>query len=210
MKKTTYVALAGFFLLTQVAGSWATTTNFSMKASLPKATASTMSVNSVVTGGTVTAPTYTFTPVAGTALNWALAFDPVNGIYLPPNAFAIDVANAGAGSADVNIKYAETTAIPNQLKGLGDKATADFRKVIYDATTVSKSAELVLAAHTKKVLKGLNETITKAESTGGWVRIYLGVADGKKPAIGSAIGEPFTNADQGGDYTGTLTITTTL
>jgi hypothetical protein len=50
--------------------------------------------------------------------------------------------------------------------------------------------------------------VTPAQVTGGWLRVYLGIATG---AAGEPTGtELFTNLDQPGTYDGTITFTSTV
>lgn len=205
MKKVTGLIIAGLLLL-PTGLLWAATT-FTISAVIPTAT----SVN--ITAASVPAAGGTFTAITGSTLAFGtMTFDstvPAGGTTAPniwraPNYFAIDVANNGAGAPNVTVTYAEGSKPTNQTNGLGYKGTMDFKKVTGSGTTTTDN---VLAAHSKKALKDVaNEHITPAELAGGWLRLYIGLADGST----GAPGEAFTNADQPGTYTGTVTITATV
>ena len=147
--------------------------------------------------------------VTGTELTFAgMHFDdvkdPVTGvapnIWRATNFFAIDVANVGPGSPNVtSVTYTEGPK--PQTKGLGYKANLVIVKGVY------QSADVVLAGHTKRPLRSvIGESVSSADTAGGWARIYIGLADGKV----ASEGEPFTNADLPGKYSGTLTISASV
>lgn len=206
MKKAMKVMLTGIFVVASAGMLWAATT-FTVRAVVPTAT----SVN--ITASTVPAAGGTFTPVSGTTLAFGtMYFDNVipsgetvaPNIWRAPNYFAIDVANAGAGSPNVTLVYAEGSKPATQVHGLGWKTIADFKKVTGAGT---KTTDATIAGHSAKALKDVtSEHILPTDLIGGWLRVYVGIADG---ATG-APGEPFTNADQPGTYTGTLTVSATV
>ncbi len=198
MKKTIGVIIAGVVMLASAGMLWAVT--YTLTAVVPAATGVNMTVNRV------TLATDAWSAVTGTALGFSsLVFDNTLKIWKAPDYFAIDVANSGAGSPNVTVTYAEGSKPGTQTKGLGYKATATFKKVVYVSATV-KPTESDITGHTAKALKDVvNENVTSAQTAGGWLRLYVGLSTGE---VGKP-GEPFTNADQPGVYTGTVTVTAT-
>lgn len=178
--------------------------SFTVSATIPAAT-----------GVSITATKITGTTWGSTVT--ALDFDPMtldtdNGVWLPDHFFAIDVAaTGGAGAPDVTAKYVEGSKPSGQTNGLGYKSLATFVKV---TGPDDDQTETQMTAHgPKKPLKDLSgggEQITDTEISGGFLRIYVGIFPGDDPDVTAAGGEPFTNADQPGDYDGTLTITATV
>lgn len=177
----------------------AETTNFLVSASIPAATGVT------IAAARVNSATNAFTPVTGTNLNFdPMTFNAENGIYLPDHFFAIDVGGVGgAGAPNVNVSYTEGLNPNGAGNGLGWHAAATFVRV-------ETASEVPLTAHgPKKLLKDLTgESITPAEQSGGFLRIYAGLVTGD--ATTPAGGVPFTNSDQPGVYNGTLVVTATV
>jgi len=201
MKKWTYIILAAVLALA-ISGSvlvQAATTSFLVSASVPFATGAS------IVASRVNSSTNAFTPVSGTNLSFdPLAFDGVNGIYVPDHYFAIDVgAIGGAGTPDIVVTYTEGTNPNSPGKGLGWHASATFVRI-------EGTKEIPLTAHgPRKLLKDLaGEHITIAETVGGFFRMYLGINTGDaNTPVG---GVPFTNGDRAGAYNGTLVITATV
>ena len=54
------------------------------------------------------------------------------------------------------------------------------------------------------------EQVTSTELLGGFLRLRVGVFDGADATLVAAGGEPFTNGDLPGPYSGILTITGTV
>jgi len=134
--------------------------------------------------------------------------------YLPDHFYVIDSSVTGA-SMTVSMVYAEG-AIPNGASGhnLGWKTAATFKKVVINPTTL-KEEELNISGHGdangKKLLKDMiatPESFTTAQTAGGWLRTYIGINYRYDPTLVTG-GEFFTNADAGGTYSGTLTVTAT-
>ncbi len=182
---------------------------FVVSASVPAATSVDINPFSINSTGTPV-----FTPVVGLNLSFnPLTFDDTNKIYLPNHFFAIDFApQGGAGNPDVTATYAEGANPNNPGHGLGWKSLTTFIKVTGPS---GSQTETPLAGHGntagKKLLKDLSgENILATEFSGGFLRIYLGMVTGN-PVLNEPTGaEPFTNADKGGTYDGTLTLTATL
>ncbi len=203
MKKSTSFILAGLFFLTTTGVLWAATV-FTLTAVVPAATGVSISVASVVENPTTHA-IISSTPVTGTALTYStMTFDATNKIWTPPNYFAIDIANIGAGSPHVTVAYAEGSKPTSQVQGLGNRATVTYKKVVWvDAT---HNTETDISGHPKKALLSANDDFLPALTQGGWFKMYVGVATDATVTNAS----PFTNADLPGTYTGTLTVTTSL
>ena len=203
MKRIRSLIIIGAFLFVS-AGSLLAATAFTVRAVVPAAT----SVN--ITASSVTGTTWTSqgTTLAFGTMTYVTTV--VNGvpssIWRAPNYFAVDVANAGAGSPNVTVVYADVAMPVGQVHGLGYKGTIDFKKVVLNAIT-GATTETAISGHVKKALRSVaSENVLPALTAGGWLRLYVGLADG---AVGT-VGEPFTAADQPGTYTGTLTITATV
>lgn len=177
----------------------AETANFLVSATIPAATGVTISA------ARVNSATNEFTPVTGTNLSFdPMTFDATNGIYLPDHFFAIDVGGVGgAGAPTVNVSYTEGLNPNGATNGLGSHAAATFVRV-------ETASEVPLTAHgPKKLLKDITgESITTAEQSGGFLRIYAGIVTGD--ASTPSGGAPFTNGDQPGAYNGTLVVTATV
>lgn len=203
MKKTLsclVLTLALSLVLTPV--NQALNTTFTVSASVPAAT--TVSISAF----RVNSATNAFTPVSGTSLSLdPMTYSPSLGIYLPDHFFAIDVASSGgSGSPSVTVTYTEGTNPNSPAHGLGWKSVATFVKVI-------GSTETGISAHgPKKLLKDLSgEQITSAETSGGFLRMYLGIVtkDNSATFPDPVTGEPFTNADKSGGYNGTFLVSAT-
>src|SRR5476651_692254 len=105
MKTRLSAVLAGLFLMFQAGAVWATTTTFTVSATVPAASGVSITVASV------NASTNAFTTLpAGTT---ALSFDPMTFntttlVYLPSVYYALNFAVAGgAGEPDVTFTYNE-------------------------------------------------------------------------------------------------------
>lgn len=205
MKKVLGVILGGLFLLFLSVPVWASTT-FTVSATVPAATGISISVDSV------NSTTNVFTLLAsGTT---ALSFDPMtynatNAIYIPSVYYALNFGvTGGAGTPDLTVTYNEGTNPNGTTNGLGYKTTATFAKEVVG--TGGTTTETLLSDHgPKKRLIDLNgEHVTYTELAGGYPRIYVGVWTGTTtvPADPSN-GQPFSNGDAPGTYTGSLVVT---
>ncbi|MCA9405424.1 MAG: hypothetical protein KC684_02720 [Candidatus Omnitrophica bacterium] len=143
----------------------------------------------------------------------ALDFNPVTlnqslGVFFPDHYFAIDVGTSGgAGTPGVTVTYQEGSNPNSPNNGLGWKSTMTFVRV-------ETNAEVPLAGHgPKKLLKDLaGETVAPAELTGGFLRMYVGLAtlDPNATIPDPAGAEVFSLGDAGGSYDGLLTISATV
>jgi len=211
MNRKTAFVLALLMIFIQVASTFAAT-SFMMTASVPLATTVDIVASKIPLSSTVAIAAPTFmaaaapTAIYPTTANLdfgTLAFDSPNGIWLPASYFAIDVSNNGPGAPTVTITYADDLTPAYQAHGLGHKVTADFMKLVWTSASTPAN-EFPIPGHPKTALYNMGtKVIDKTLLAGGWLRVYVGISDGKSgnPA------EPFTNADQPGDYTGKLTIT---
>lgn len=143
-----------------------------------------------------------------------LDYDSTNGIWTSKQYFAINVGMiGGAASISTKVQYIEGTKPATQVKGMGYKATAKFVKIIkvFSGTTSSET-ETTLTPGTKLLnsLIGTGTTISQADIAGGYLRIYVGLFDGKDTTISGLGGEPFTSSDKPGIYNGTLRVTATI
>ncbi len=178
--------------------------DFLVTAEIPAASSVSFNVASVNPG-----PPITFTPIATTSLNFDMALNASLGIYLPTSFFAIDVApTGGAGTPDVQIEYTDTNNPNSSIgkNGLAAKGVATVVQVV-GGPAPSDQSENPLE---KETLGGINgTTISAATISGGFMRLYLGIATGEV-GVDPAGAEVFTNSDNPGSYEGTLTLTATL
>ncbi len=207
------LVIGGLLVLAPV--TFAVDQTFTVSASVPAATGAGIIVSSVNTN------TKQFTSVTGSSLSFdPMTFTPNINIYLPNHYFAIDVvATGGAGSPSANITYTESANHPNvgtTHGGLGSKATITFAKTTFvgkDQNGNDITSDALMGNHgPKKLLKNISgEAITSTETSGGWLRMYLGVNTGDVNAVPAepAGSEVFSNADKPGSYTGTLLISAT-
>ena len=209
MKTKLSFILASMLVFNQAAmAQLAAPQTFTVKAQVPLSSSVGITVNSVNSTGTAI-----FTPVSGTTLDFGtLTFNSTNQIYQPNHYFSIDVAPiSGAGAPDTTITYTEGTNPNGTTNGLGMKTTATFDKEVYVNSTTN--TETLLSEGKKRLIDlatpGLHVPYT--EVSGGWLRVYVGVWVGStaSPADPSN-GQPFSNADQAGTYTGTLLISATV
>ena len=152
-----------------------------------------------------------FTPNGSNNLTFPVTL--TNGVYLPNYTFAIDLAstNNGAGNPSVLIQYANIENPNSDIgrKGLESKGVCVAQKVV--GATGSQTVTNLKSA----TLGDMNNTtISKADLSGGYMRVLVGLATGcsdpTKCIVDPTGAEPFTNADEGGTYTGTLTLTASL
>ena len=203
MKNTIKLILGGLFLLGQASNSLAAaitnTTAFTVQATVPAATGVSVTINKIV--GT------TWTLQTSTTLDYGtLTFDTKNKIYAPNYSYAADFAAAagGSGTPSLTFSYSEGTNPNGSSNGFGTKSQAIFAKEVYSA-----SGSIETKVGTPSTLGSISSvSLPTADFTGGWARVYLGVCTG---ASTDATGcSPFTAADKAGQYSGTLTVTTTL
>ncbi len=164
----------------------------------------------------------TFSSHTGNFLNWDTAgagmhYDAPNGVWAGSRYFAIDFSpsdgtNPAPGNyGTINFTYSGNVVPAGQpiAKGLNEKATIAASKVM--GATGSQTETPVLAARAIGV--GAIPSLSDSDVSGGFLRVYVGLSTGELKSDGSPVAAnslPFTNADKGGVYQGTLTITATL
>lgn len=205
MKKVIGILVAAIMFVPGLASA----VDFNVTATIPAANGISISAteNQMVSGNEVFGPTVTemnFNP---------MAFDSANGIWTSVKFFAVDVgATGGAGSPTVTVTYGSESNPTDQIKGLGFKSTATFTKVT-GGPAPTDQIETLLAAHGPTLLLNSlssGENIDSSELIGGFLRMRVGIYDGALAEFNDVGGEPFTNGDLPGSYSGVLTVTATL
>jgi hypothetical protein len=160
--------------------------------------------------------TFTTLPAGTTALSFdPMTFNTTSNIYVPDHYFAVNFGvTGGSGSPDVTFTYNEGTN-PNSGRanqaGLGTKSTATFAKEV--TNTNGSTTETLMTDHgpKKRLIDLGGEHVTGADTAGGFLRVYLGVWTGSTAAPADpSNGQPFSNADAPGQYTGSLVATATV
>jgi len=200
MKILICLFIGGLFFQTAVLAA----TTFSVSATIPSASGFSAAVSSV----NLTTDSVAAMPAGTTALNFNhMNFSTSKHMFMPSHAFAIDFTpTAGAGNQDVSVAYTEGSNPSGASDGLGARATATFAKEM--AGTVSgTTTETLLTAHgpRKRLIDVDGERISHTELAGGFLRIYVRMWTGD--ASDPSNGKPFTAADQPGNYTGSLVVT---
>ncbi len=200
--------LGGLFLLSQlvlpVGARAQAATAFTVSATVPLATGISIVVDSVNATGTPV-----FTPVSGTSLSFdPMTFNTTNHIWLPSIYYVLNVSvSGGGGLPDTTVTYAEGTNPNGSSNGLGYKTTATFDQEL-------GSAETLLSLGKKRLIDLTGSTghvPYTSLAAGSYLRIYLGVWTGSTTAPADPTnGQPFSNADVAGTYTGTLTVSATI
>ncbi len=210
-KRLKVLAIAGVSLLSSAVIAMAATATFQVSAVMPAATGAGASLIKI-SGCDANGANCTYTPQVGsTALsfgNLSLVSGTANGVaysfFSPGYYYAIDVTSTGGGGKlDIGLSYAEVSKPAGQTGGLGKKTSITYVKV-----PTAGGAEVVLG---KKVLSGLNATVSNTSLTGGYFRAYVGViTDAADTGLTGQGAEIFSTADVAGTYSGTLTVTYTL
>jgi hypothetical protein len=205
MKKMSLVLILGVLILFggAVAG-WATQMTFTMSATVPAATGVSVTVSSVNSSTNV----FTTEPAGTTALSFdPMTYSTTTNEYVPNHYYALDFGTSGgAGTADLTLTYTEGTNPNGSTNGLGYKTTATFAKEVLG--TNGATTETILPQGKMRLID-LNAThIAYTEVQPGWPRVYLGVWTGSTTAPADpSNGQPFTNGDVAGQYTGSLVVT---
>lgn len=200
MKKI-ILSVAGVLAFSSVALA-ASVGTFPISVTIPAATSVTFKVAKVV--GT------TFTE-NGTNLDFTVKYNTDVNAYLAEQYFAIDLApNGAAAYSSITFGYSGESKPAGQTDGLGVKATMTPVKVV-------GTSETALAGYGVP-LGGTLPTITNDQVSGGFLRVYVGLATGEliggtgpdstNPKIPGSV--PFVATDKVGSYGGTLKITATL
>jgi len=205
MKKAVGLIIAVMFMFLQAGAAFAVQRAFTVQASVPAATGVAINASSVTVAGNV------FTPLSSSAtlLNFdTMTFNTQYGVWRPDHYFAIDVGTIGGGGNVTTIVTYSEGANPNGTgHGLGYKAQATFQKVTLVGGDQQESSITAIGKKRLGALTG-GVTVTPAQITGGWLRVYLGVATGDLAE--AADSEPFTNADKSGTYDGIITFSSTV
>jgi len=204
MKNKLSLMLAGLFLLFQVAPVWAAPTTFTVSATVPSATGVSISVASVNSATNV----FTTLPAGTTALSFdPMSYNSTNNIYVPSVYYAINFSvSGGSGSPDVTVSYTEGSNPNGATNGLGYKSTATFAKE-------TGTTETLLTAHgpKKRLIDLAGEHVAYTELANSYLRVYVGVWTGTTVAPADPTnGQPFSNADASGLYTGSLIFTSVV
>ncbi len=198
MKTRLSVIVGGLFLLFQAGTVWATTTTFTVSATVPAASGVSISVASVNAVTNV----FTLLPAGTTKLSFdPMTFDTKNLVYLAPVYYALNFGVAGgAGEPDVTFTYNEGLNPNGATNGLGNKSSATFAQE-------APGGETLLPSHPKTMLINVNPThVAYTElAAGSYLRVYLGVCTGGASDPSGC--KPFSNADAAGKYTGSLVAT---
>jgi hypothetical protein len=200
--------ILGSLLLFSQAAMAQTTTNFTVSAVVPGGSGIGVTVNSVNSTGTPV-----FTPVSGTALNFApnpLSFNTTTNTYTASNYFTLDVAvTGGSGSPDTTVTYAEGSNPNNSAtNGLGSRSSIKFMKEVYTSSS-TPSTETSEGYTTLYAQEGAGTHIPYTTVSPGWLRLYVGLCTGNT-STDPANCKAFTATDVSGTYSGTLTISATV
>jgi hypothetical protein len=209
MKIILSLVVGGLFFLIHPPNVLAATSTFTVSATVPDATGVSITVSSVNS----TSNTFTTLPAGTTALSFdPMTFNTTNNIYLPNHYYALDFGvSGGAGTPDVTVTYNEGTNPNGSTNGLGVKSTATFAKETVG--TGGSTTETFLTDHgpKKRLIDLSGEHVAFTELSGSFLRIYLGVWTGATTAPADpANGQPFTNGDAPGTYTGSLVVTSVV
>jgi len=127
-----------------------------------------------------------------------LVKNPTFNFYSTGYYYAVDVAPLGGGwGGPVTLSY--TPGTPD----IADHAVITLTKAVYVSATSSTDTPFTA----KLALDNLPASVPVSSVSGGWLRMYLGLATGD---TGEPVGvTPFTGASPAGTYSGTLTISYT-
>ena len=190
MKSTKWIFLLLILMLAGRTPAW--TDTFPVSVTIPAANSATFTVSKVINNQ--------FQATGNNNLSFTTTFDAENNTFLGDFFYAIDVApGGGAGGVDIDIDYADTSV----NTGLGTHAIGTVVK----ATSNPADGEQLLK---REILDDLNNvTIFGNQVTGGFMRMYVGLATGDPDASPAepASAVPFNTGDAPGLYSGTLTLT---
>ncbi|MFH0917530.1 MAG: hypothetical protein V1830_00170 [Candidatus Omnitrophota bacterium] len=169
------------------------------------AQAQTVTVNATIptiTNGlsvTVSKITGTVWTAASTISFGTLIWDTVNHIFLPASYFAIDIGVTDNSNTAWTVTHTRAS-LAKGTDNLNNKVNVSFVKQTSDTTDVPL----------QKVSFGNSQSIayTKAQLTGGWLRIYYGVGTGEAGKDADGV-TPIGLDTPAGTYTGSVTITLT-
>ncbi len=178
--------------------SFAQIVTYPLTATVPEATGAVIEAYRVVDG------TWDEDPTSELDFN-PLEFDPEYGFWAPAHYFVITVAGeGGAGNPTSTFTYTngQNPNAPGRPEdGLGYKTVITFNKFI----DLVGEEEIYQTQILQNADSGI--TVTPAQLTGGSLRVYLGIYTGEDEVEEAQL---FLNTDEPGEYTGTLTISSTI
>jgi hypothetical protein len=205
MKTRLSLILGSLFLLSQAAMAQ-TTDTLTVSATIPDASGLQLTVTPVNASSGVAGTSST---TATTIPFGTLTFNTTNNIYEPTDYYTVAIgATGGAGTPTVNVTYTEGNNPNNpgtSTNGLGTKATATF-------LTVASNGAQTVSSLGKKRLIDLTGTAGAMGTppSGSYEQVDVGIWTGSTTAPADPTnGQPFSNTDVAGTYTGTLTFTAT-
>ena len=149
-------------------------------------------------------------PAAGSASESSIAFgtltyDSTNHIFLPDSYFAVDVG-INSNAADWTVTHTISSMVNSSVPtaNLDHNVIASFVKT-ENTTTGTNDTPL------KKVSFAASNGVSygKSDLSGGWLRIYYGIATGDPSANEPSDVSPVTTDTPAGNYVGSVTITLT-
>jgi len=169
------------------------------------AVSQTVTVNATIptmTGGlsvTVSKVTGTVWTTASSISFGTLIWDKINNIFLPTSYYAVDIGVTDNSGTAWTVTHTRAS-LANGANNLNGKVNVSFNK----QTSATVATEL------QKLSFGNSNSIayTKAQLTGGWLRIYYGVGTGETGKDASGV-TPIGLDTPAGTYTGSVTITLT-
>lgn len=170
--------------------AWAVSQTVTVNATVPVKTGGlTVGINKVT--GSVWTPNQT--AIAFGTLTW----DSINSIFLPASYYAVDIGVVDNTGTAWTVTHTRNS-LANGTNNIDNKVNVSFNK------QTSDTASTLL----QKVSFGNSNSIayTKAQLTGGWLRIYYGIGTGSGDATGVT---PIGLDTPAGTYTGSVTITLT-
>ncbi len=138
-----------------------------------------------------------------------LTYDSVNGIFLPDHYCVMDVGVL-SNAANWTVTHTVNSSFTNGSDNLDHNVVVTFVKTeqvdtngdgIPDTTSDTKISKLSYANST--------QSFTKTQLSGGWLRVYYGIATGDPDADEPSDVSPITIDKSSGNYTGSVTITLT-
>ncbi|MFH0753966.1 MAG: hypothetical protein V2A70_05315 [Candidatus Omnitrophota bacterium] len=204
MKKVFFATMAALFLAAQTLPVFASV-DFVVSANIPQASGVTISLTKVMSNDILNRTVITNNQMSMDPMT----FNMTNHIWLPDHYFVIDAGTTnGIGGLDLSMAYVEgdNQNLATGGNGLGWKACASFYKVV--GTTETALTAHGNATYAKRLLKTLisaPEHFLPADTTGGFLRTYVGI--NSELATTPTGAELFTTLDKGGAYSGTIKIT---
>ncbi len=188
-------------------------TAFAVKAAIPSAASISITLNSVdAATGKIFTPVNTAVLDFGTLTFTTTGTPPIN-VYLPDHFFTLDIAATagGVGIPDTNFTYAEGAVPTGQptTSALGSKSSINFAKEVYTGPSTPPTETLLTTYGPRRLNQMSASNVPFTAVTGGWLRAYVGVCTGNSTTDPAGCAA-FTNADVGGNYSGTLTVTATV